>query len=132
MKEGQIQNKSAVRKFFESLKDGKYLLEADNSNKRTSPQNRYYWGCVIPILTGAFRDLGHELTNQEVHSFLKGKFNTISIINETTGEFIDMPRSTAGLNKEDFGYYIESIQRWAAEFLSVVIPDPNEQMKIDL
>jgi hypothetical protein len=35
------------------------------------------------------------------------------------------------MNKEDFGEYLEKIKAWAATYLSLVMPDPEEQVKID-
>jgi hypothetical protein len=130
IRDGKIQNPATVRKTFEALKDGNYMIDITKQNKRSNPQNRYYWGLVIPMMKKAFEDLGHELTAEEVHEFLKARFNFTEVINEQTAEMIQIPLSTTRLNKSDFSEYIEKIQRFAAEFLNLVIPDPNEQTEI--
>ena len=121
-----------MEEYNKSLPDGRYRVVIERANKRSGQQNRYYWGLVIPMLTEAFKDLGHELSQEETHEFLKAKFNSKQIHNEDTGEAIDLPLSTTRLSKFDFSEYIEKIQRFAAEFLNVVIPDPNTQLQFDV
>ena len=130
--DGKFRNIKKMEEYTSGLPDGKYKVAIEKSGKRSTQQNRYYWGLVIPILKQAFTDLGHELTDDDVHDFLKGKFNSKQVVNEGTGEAVELPMSTTKLNKEDFGVYIESIQRFAAEFLGVVIPDPGTQITIDV
>lgn len=130
IRDGEIVNKKAVKVLFDALKDGKYLIEINDHNKRSSPQNRYYWGLVVPMVKRGLYEHGTEVTEQEVHEYFKAKFNVTAILNESTGEVDNVPLSTTRLNKEQFSDYIENIQRWAAEWLQMVIPDPGEQMKL--
>jgi hypothetical protein len=60
---------------------------------------------------------------------LKAKFlpKHLSVPNqngEIVGEFV-IGGSTTKLNKLEFGEYCDSIVRWAAEDLGLVIPDPD-------
>lgn len=126
---GEIANKKIVRALFDSLKDGRHLIEISGADKRSNPQNRYYWGLVIPIIQKGIKDMGTELTKEETHEWLKSKFNLSDLINPTTGECISIPLSTTRLNKEGFSEYISKIQQFASEFLNIYVPDPNEQMK---
>lgn len=136
MKEGKILNLKSFANFLLTLKDGKHLIEASGADKRSNPQNRYYFGLVVPLIQKGIKDLGTELTNEETHEFLKAKFNAdeIHVVDKNTGELLyeSIPKSTTRLNKEDFSAYIEQIQRWAAEFLSIVIPDPGVQLKAEI
>lgn len=129
---GEIANKKIVRALFDSLKDGRHLIEISGADKRSNPQNRYYWGLVIPIIQKGIKDMGTELTKEETHEFLKARFNASDLINESTGEAISIPISTTRLNKEQFGEYIFKIQKFAAEFLSLEVPDPGVQLKAEL
>jgi hypothetical protein len=124
----EITNRRAVEKLYAQLKNGKHILEVSSYNKRSNPQNRYYWGLVIPLIQKGIEDLGTELTKEETHELLKARFNFSEIVNEETGECIQIPRSTTTLNKEQFGEYISKIQQFAAEFLNIEIPDPSTQM----
>jgi hypothetical protein len=74
-----------------------------------------------------FRDMGNDVSLNETHEYLKARFNTKEVINTTVGEVIEVPCSTSELNKEEFSLYIEKIQRFCAEYLNLVIPNPGEQ-----
>lgn len=130
--DGKFQNIKKLDDYNKSLPDGRYKVTVEKSDKRSSQQNRYYWGVVIHLINQAFYDLGHELTAEETHEFLKAKFNHKEIVNSDTGELLQLPLSTTRLNKSEFSEYVEKIQRFAAEFLNTVIPDPGEQLEIEV
>lgn len=131
IRNGEIENKSQVKKLFDQLHDGKWLIEIAQANKRSDQHNRYYFGLVVPLVQNGIRDLGTELTKEETHEWLKGKFNFTEVMNQD-GIVEQVPRSTTILNKEKFSEYIAKIQQFAAEFLNIVIPDPGQQMMIDV
>lgn len=83
--------------------------------RRTDPQNKYYWGVVVPMLADNF---GY--TKDEMHDALKWLFlRKPEAEPPTVG-------STAKLDTKGFNEYIEKIQIYAASEHSVVIPDPDE------
>lgn len=90
---------------------------------RSLAQNRLYWGVYVKVLSD---HTGYD--PEEIHEILKAKFlpKKLTLVDEhgvITDEFT-VGGSTSQLNKLEFGEYLERIQRWAAETLSVVIPDP--------
>ena len=87
------------------------------STLRSTPQNRYYWGVVVQILSD---HIG--FTPEETHEVLKHKFLQPK---EKLGYMI-YP-NTSQLTTQEFNTYIERIQRWAAIDLYCVIHDPNEE-----
>jgi len=96
---------------------------------RSNKQNAYYHGCVIPYVIDGIAAMGTSrslLSAENVHEMLKAKFLGEDIPNED-GEFIRINRSTTDLTTTEFMEYLADIQRWAAEFLHIVIPDPGEQ-----
>lgn len=100
--------------------------------RRSDPQNRYYWGCVIKEISIRLRDLGHEwLEDEDVHDMMKIKFNYERIVSDE-GESLELPKSTASLTTTQFSEYIERVRRWAADFLSIEIPDPGVQTEMQL
>lgn len=99
-------------------------------SKRSDQQNRYYWGGVVPIVCMGLNDIGYRINEADTHEYLKATFLKDSIVNERTGELLPMIGSTRKLTTIGFMEYIQDIQRWAAEFLGVEIPDPNEQVEI--
>jgi hypothetical protein len=85
-------------------------------HSRTNGQNRYLWGVCYKLIadhTGAETD--------EVHAALKFNFCPKRFIGNLVA-----PSSTAKLDTIAFTDYIEKVRRWAAEELSINIPDPGE------
>lgn len=124
------------RKTFASIVqsfDGKKIeISFSKARKtRSNQQNRYYWGCVVPILKAALKDLGNVFTDEQIHDMLKFKFLKKDV-HVKDGEFITKITSSTELSTSEFMNYIADIQRWSSEFFGVVIPDPNEQIEIDL
>jgi hypothetical protein len=107
---------SAFRLDFAKREGKKVEVSVDPPKKhRSLNQNRYYWGIVIDIISGA---TGFE--PQEAHDAMRYKFLT-----DMTG---DLPKvkSTTELSTVEFLDYVAQIQQFGAEFLEVYIPDPNE------
>jgi hypothetical protein len=95
------------------------LFEADKA--RSLPQNRYYWGVVIKMLS--------ELTGYEpeiLHEFLCGKF-----IGERSRSVFDklimIRQKSSSLSASEFSEYIEKIRFWAFDKFGdkCDIPDPD-------
>lgn len=99
--------------------------------KRSLLQNNYYHGVVVQEIRLGLLNVGYEMSTEEVHSFLKQKFNCIEI-SSAYGEVMEVPGSTTELTTIGFIEYIERIARWASEYLAVVIPLPNENLKLKL
>ncbi len=94
------------------------LILRKQKPKRSDQQNRYYWGCVIEILAN---HCGYE--PEEMHEALKVKF--LSDHAEDEKGLIRIG-STAKLTTAEFVDYTDRVVRWAAESLSVFIPDPGQ------
>jgi hypothetical protein len=117
-----LDNTAKFRAYLSSFKNGARieLILRKLSKKRTNPQNRYYWGVVVPMLGKHF---GY--TKSEMHEALKWQFLRKPEADPPT------VGSTRKLTTEQFNEYIETIQIWSASEYSVVIPDPNEAMTED-
>ena len=113
------------------LKDGTYEISLRLKNRRSTPQNDYYWGVVIWEIRHRLEELGNRFTSDQVHDLLKAKFLATPVCNEQ-GEVVEVPGSTAGLNKSEFGEYLDKVIQWAAEFLSIEIPAPETNLKLSL
>ena len=100
--------------------------------KRSSPQNRYYFGVVVKLIGHGLRDAGWEpaaCQPEAVHEMMKREFLTVDE-HVKDGVFLKRTRSTTELDTTEFMDYTEHCKRFAAEFLGVMIPDPNEQLEI--
>jgi hypothetical protein len=97
--------------------------------KRTSPQNRYYWGVIVfmwkPLLT---ESQGVFYSEKDTHEFLKANFNYTELVNKETGEVLRIPKSTTENKTFEMEEFHEICRQKALEFFNVVIPLPNEQL----
>jgi len=113
------------------LKEGKLVeLEIRVLPHRSNPQNAYYWGVVVAMVKEALQDLGHDVDATLTHELLKSKFNGKTLCNndgEVIGEIGD---TTTKMTKSEFMDYLANIQKWAATYLSLTIPDPETQSTI--
>lgn len=114
--------------YIQSLPIGDYTATiVARKRMRTHPQNAYLWGVVYPAVLYGLRDVGWELTSTEqAHEFCKQKFASREVINKDTGEVLTLPASTAAMNTTDFQAYVQQIREFAAEYLNIEIPEPNE------
>lgn len=101
------------------------------AGKRSSPQNRYYWGAMLPIVKDGLKELGIDMSKEQTHEMLKYRFLKREFIT-SDGDILQSIGSTTELSTKEFNEYIESIQIWSAEYLNVNIPDPNEQTEIEI
>lgn len=106
--------------------------------QRSSDQNRYYWGFVLPMLASAFKDAGNDISPdspddlKNLHEFLKQRFLPPRILADARGEGHELPPSSAALNTADFAEYTDKVRQFAAEYFSLNIPDPGEQSTLPL
>lgn len=133
----KIINKKEFEKQMQEYFLGKSVIGTFRKPKKTRStlQNSYYWACVIPEVIEGLVEAGFEskdLNTEVVHDMLRHKFLTTDLPSpEFTGEFITITKSTTELSTGEFLDYIAQIQRWAADFLHHIIPDPGQQKEID-
>ena len=104
--------KEYIKKFSNQLVE---VIIRKPKTKRSDLQNSYYFGVVVEMLAN---ELGYD--KDEMHEILKYKF--------LQSNAMGMPyvKSTTKLSTGEFEDYLSKIKRWSAEFLHIVIPDPNE------
>lgn len=125
-----IQNRKRLEEWASQYPGKQVLIKIERRGvKRSTQQNRYLWGIVYEEVRLGFLNIGYEMTAEEVHYFLKERFNSVTVENKE-GVIIEMPGSTTQLTKTQFSEYIEKIARFAAEYLSVKIPAPNENLEM--
>jgi hypothetical protein len=130
IKDDAITNKPVVRKNFTQLRDGKYLVTIKSIKKRSLKQNAYYWSVCVPMVLQGLRDVGYNdvKTNEDAHEVMKRLFLQKKFTNEKTGEEITLAGNSSDLKTVEFNTYLEDIWQWAAEYLNIQIPQPNEQL----
>ena len=111
---GKILDRDRLRLFFDGLPDGKFTLEADDSAERTSPQNRYLHGVLLPEWRKALNYAGYNEVRNDEHAklLLKSMFQV---------------EHTSRLNTVDFNKLVNDAIQFAAEHMNHQIPYPNEK-----
>ena len=126
-----------TKKHFGTVKQGKFIADdpcafklsfciledkpvtvtvAKTSKKRSSNQNRYYWGVVAKLVAEA---TGY--TTDEAHDALRWQF-----LKKVADGMPDTVKSTKELTTAEFEDYMTEIRQWASVALSCYIPEPNE------
>lgn len=129
-KDGVIANQAQVEWTLNSLEDGRYRVAISAYKKRSLPQNKYYWAAMLPMVVEGLRHIGYSevKTVDDAHEVVKVLFLKRKIYNENTGEEIEVPGSTAKLTTTEFNLLIDQVIQWAAEYLGLQIPLPNEPL----
>lgn len=125
---GKIANPQEIRKLFADLQDGIYLVKVATRKARSLDQNEYYWGVVCDMVRDSLNDAGYRevKTPEDAHEIMKMLFLKVKKYNRKNGRTKETTGSTAKLTTVEFNIYIEEIIQWAAEYLNIQIPLPNE------
>jgi hypothetical protein len=131
IQDGQLHilNKQRLAEDLRQFKPCDVVITIKKRGKRSILQNAYYWGCVVKEIQLRFRELGHDVETDDVHEFLKQKFNYEKIVTPQA-EVIEVPKSTTEMNKEEFSEYVERIKEWASSTLEIYIPDAGQQTQM--
>jgi len=99
--------------------------------KRSLSQNAYLHGVVIPMCREGFLAVGYKYSIEETKTDLKRMFAVYDKVNKNTGEIREYIKDTSDMTTSEMMDFIADIQRWGAEFLSIVIPDPGQPIQIE-
>lgn len=124
-----IMNRMRMDENLRQFKDCDVTITIKKRGKRSILQNSYYWGVVVKEVQLRFRELGHDVEIDDVHEFLKGKFNADRIVTPQA-EVVEVPKSTTEMNKTEFIEYVERIKEWASAVLEIYIPEAGTQTEI--
>lgn len=124
-------NLRTLTDFFRTASNGCYMINITKQRKvRTLNQNDWLWGCVYPILLDGLLDVGWEFTSvEQVHEFFKKQMAQDKVVNFTTGEIVEIPKSTATMDTQQFSMYVDALRAYADEFLNVTIPEPDKNWR---
>lgn len=125
-----IHNKRLLREWANQIKGKNVKIRIERAgNRRTLPANNYYFGVIVQEVQLALLQLGHQMTKEETHEFLKLKFNPKYICN-AQGEAIEVSGTTTTMTKTEFSEYCDKIIQFGAEYLGIQIPQPNEKLEM--
>lgn len=124
-----VVNRSDLANVIRNLMDGKYLFKIERKDKRTTQQNKYLHGVMLPVVRDALRDAGWNniKTIDDAKDFIKIKFLKYDLVNEQTGEVVEMYRNTSALTKLQFMELVQDVQIWLQDYFNIELPLPGEQ-----
>jgi len=130
-------NRPLLSKAVQSLEGKNITITVERTKKkRTNQQNRFYWGVMIPLIRQGLNDLGHFYNNNQAHEIVKQHVADTApdvIIEELTLNGLTSRRimSTSELTTSGFMDFQEVAGQFAADYLSIVVPEPNQQLTIE-
>ena len=130
MERGKLKCSAFVEWLAAPGRESVTIIASDTKPKRSSPANRYYWACCVELIYLALKESGWEVTREGTHELLRVRFLTEDKPIGNDGEFVKRVKSTTELDGKEFGEYVEACKRFAAEYLNVVVPEPNEQLTL--
>ena len=123
-------NRNLVLKAIQHFEGKDVMITFSKPKKsRSNNQNAYYWGVVINLIQEGLLDATGELrSSNDIHyNILLPLFAPKNeIINKDSGEVLNERITSSEMTTVQFMEYILEIQKWAAEFLCIDIPSPNE------
>jgi hypothetical protein len=123
-----LHNRKRFEQELSTCKDAEVTVIVKKRGRRSNQQNRYLFGVVYANCRQAFLDLGYRMDVDQVHRFFKRMFLPERIVDKDGTVIGEWEGSSAELNKEEFSVYIESIRAFAAENLSIDIPDADKNL----
>lgn len=124
-------NRNLVLNAIKYFNDKDFVITFSKPKKsRSNNQNRFYWGVVLPLVQNGLLDATGELRSVDnIHyKILLPLFAPLNeIVNKDTGECINERLTSSEMTTTQFMEYILEVQKWSAEFLSIDIPNPNEE-----
>lgn len=120
IKDGKVRlrNRNAFDKHVSTLKGDVVVAVGKRRKKRSNPQNAWYWGCILKLMS---ETTGH--TPEELHEAMKQRFNCKAI--SVGRQVVPVPGTTTGMSTMEFSDFIERVRAFAATELNIPIPDPQ-------
>jgi hypothetical protein len=130
----RVVNQKFLTDELKRLQPGRYRLTIERwRKKKSNSQLGYLFACVYPLFMQHLIDAGWEITSiDEVDAFCKSRFADTEIINRNSGEIILIPALKRDFTTVDLMTYIDKIRDYDAEYLGGYIPEPEQQIEIQI
>jgi hypothetical protein len=135
VKNGSLtRNRNLIKDAIATFENKQVVIKIEKfKKKRSTQQNRFYYGIVIPIVQNCLKEAGHVMTNESTHDLIKLKFLKETLfVNETTGEVIERIKSTTELSTSQFMDLLAEINNFTFEYFGVNLPSPNDDLTLKL
>lgn len=126
-------NRNLILQAINSFEGKELIISFEKpKKKRSNPQNRFYYGVVVPIVQNCLKEAGHIMNLESTHDLIKMKFlKEVILTNEETGEVIERIKSTTELSTSQFMDFISEIRSFTLDYFNTDIPEPNEEMSLN-
>ena len=135
VKNGSLtRNRNLIKDAIATFENKQIIIKIEKAKKkRSTQQNRFYYGVIIPIVQNCLKEAGHIMTNESTHDLIKLKFLKETLfVNETTGEVIERIKSTTELSTSQFMDLLAEINNFTFEYFGISLPSPNEDLTLKL
>jgi len=135
VKNGSLtRNRNLIKDAIVSFEGKQVVIKIEKfKKKRSTQQNRFYYGVIIPIVQNCLKEAGHIMTNESTHDLIKLKFLKEPLfVNEETGEVIERIKSTTELSTSQFMDLLAEINNFTFEYFGVTLPSPNDDLTLKL
>jgi len=135
IKDGKLQPSTTnnILKVLSGLEGKRVRITLEKVSAKRSLQQNAYLHLLFIIFTESLNELGNDFTMDEVKELCKAKFLLVDVMNVETGEIIGQRiKGTSEMTKTELNLFIENIIRWAADYFSIVLPYPSEQLEVSL
>ena len=135
VKNGSLtRNRNLIKDAIQTFEGKQIVIKIEKAKKkRSTQQNRFYYGIVVPIVQNCLKEAGHIMTNESTHDLIKLKFLKETLfVNETTGEVIERIKSTTELSTSQFMDLLAEINNFTFEYFGVTLPSPNDDLTLKL
>ena len=129
VKDGKIATNIAhgIRNRLSEMEGQKVVIEIKKGGRRSTNQNAFYWGVVIPCVRDLFAMGGSTVTPEEAHCYLKEHvLGMVKVLILPDGKRQSIVETSTTLSTSDWEDNIEKIRAWAAQW-DCFIPYPNEE-----
>lgn len=131
LQDGKIEEKKSqsIRNLLTRIGNAVLEITIDEyKEKRSNPQNRYYWKVLVGGIKQMLNDMGNEFTQDEVHEYIKRYIcpDICEYTKEVGGETI-MLYSTKHLTTEQHSQLAERVRGFAAR-QGVSLGMPGEEV----
>ena len=135
VKNGSLtRNRNLIKDAIETFEGKQVVIKIEKfKKKRSTQQNRFYYGVIIPIVQNCLKEAGHIMTSESTHDLIKLKFLKETLfVNENTGEVIERIKSTTELSTSQFMDLLAEINNFTFEYFGVSLPSPNDDLTLKL
>lgn len=135
VKNGSLtRNRNLIKDAIATFEGKQIVIKIEKAKKkRSTQQNRFYYGVIIPIVQNCLKDAGHIMTSESTHDLIKLKFLKEALfVNEETGEVIERIKSTTELSTSQFMDLLAEINNFTFEYFGVSLPSPTDDLTLKL